>query len=267
LKQNRRTAKGQDTPAPPEQPRVVEVRPDIYQFRSEKPGSHIYLVRGRSKNVLIDTGTTSHFPLLKDRLSDVGLRVGDIHLVLLTHEHFDHIGATAFFHKTAAVAAHRLAANKLDLQDDFVTLNKYYNVPSRPFWVDIWLEDGAVIDLGNRRLRVVHTPGHTSGCVCYFEPDEGLLFSGDTVFAGGTLSDVAGSGSVSDYMESVQRLSNLRVKEILPGHGRSSDTPEEDMPKAVENARQLLSDSMLFFEAFIKTRELKGRGSYWQQKP
>jgi glyoxylase-like metal-dependent hydrolase (beta-lactamase superfamily II) len=252
---------------PPEHPKIIEVGPDIYQFRSEKPGSHIYLIRGRSKNVLIDTGTTSHFPLLKERLSDVGLRVRDIHLVLLTHEHFDHVGATTFFHKTAVVAAHRLAANKLDLQDDFVTLNKYYNVPSKPFWVDIWLEDGAVIELGNRRLRVIHTPGHTSGCVCYFEPDAGLLLSGDTVFAGGTLSDVAGSGSVSDYMESVQRLSNLRVKNILPGHGRPSDTPEEDMPRAVENARELLNDSMVFFEAFIKTRELRGHGGYWQQKP
>jgi glyoxylase-like metal-dependent hydrolase (beta-lactamase superfamily II) len=242
------------------------VRPGIYQFRSEKPGSHIYLIRGNSKNVLIDTGTTSHFPLLKSRLSDIGLRVRDIHLLLLTHEHFDHIGATSFFHRTATVAAHRLAANKLDMQDDFVTLNKYYNAPSRPFWVDVWLEDGAMIDLGNRRLLVVHSPGHTSGCVCYYEPDEGLLFSGDTVFAGGTLSDIAGSGSVSDYVESAQRLNNLKVKEIFPGHGKASDTPEEDLPKAVENARTLLSDSMIFFEAFIKTRELKGRGGYWQQR-
>jgi glyoxylase-like metal-dependent hydrolase (beta-lactamase superfamily II) len=267
LKQDRQTRKEGDNPVQQEHPSIIEVGPDIYQFRSEKPGSHIYLIRGRSKNVLIDTGTTSHFPLLKSRLSDVGLRVRDVHLVLLTHEHFDHIGATAFFHRTAVVAAHRLAANKVELQDDFVTLNRYYNVPSKPFWVDIWLEDGAVIELGNRRLRVVHTPGHTSGCVCYFEPDEGLLFSGDTVFAGGTLSDVAGSGSVSDYMESVQRLNNLKIKKILPGHGRSSDAPEEDMPKALENARELLSDSKVFFEAFIKTRELKGQSGYWQEKP
>jgi len=267
LKRENRTGGEQDASPPTEPSRIIEIGPDIYQFHSEKPGSHIYLIRGRSKNVLIDTGTTSHFPLLKERLSDVGLRVRDIHLVLLTHEHFDHIGATTFFHKTAVVAAHRLAANKLDLQDDFVTLNKYYNVPSKPFWVDVWLEDGAVIELGNRRLRTVHTPGHTSGCVCYFEPDEGLLFSGDTVFAGGTLSDVAGSGSVSDYMESVQRLNNLRVKKILPGHGWASDTPEEDMPRAVENARELLNDSMVFFEAFIKTRKLEGQGGYWRQKP
>ncbi|UCB43244.1 MAG: MBL fold metallo-hydrolase [Dehalococcoidales bacterium] len=267
MKRGQKTGTGSDTSTPSESPKTIEVRPGIYQFRSEKPGSHIYLIRGESKNVLIDTGTTNHFPLLKSRFSDVGLRIRDIHLLLLTHEHFDHIGATSFFHRTAVVAAHRLAANKLELQDDFVTLNKYYNVPSRAFWVDVWLEDGAVIDLGNRRLLVVHTPGHTSGCVCYYEPDEGLLFSGDTVFAGGTLSDIAGSGSVSDYVESVQRLNNLKVKEIIPGHGKSSNTPDEDLPKAVENAQNLLNDSMVFFEAFIKTRELQGRGGYWQERP
>ena len=261
------SGKGQPQAGAPSEPKeIVKLRPDIFQFPSEKPGSHIYLIRGDSKNTLIDTGTTRDFPLLKKRLSEVGLRVRDIDLILLTHEHFDHTGATAFFHKTAVVAAHCLAANKLELQDEFVTLDRYYNVPGKSFWVDIWLEDGAVIDLGHYKLRVIHTPGHTSGCTCFYEPKGELLFSGDTIFAGGTLSDIAGSGSVSDYMNSVQRLSNLKIKEIYPGHGRLSNTPGEDLPKAVEYAERLLNDSKSFFEAFIKTRELQTRSGYWQKK-
>jgi len=244
---------------------VIELRPDIYQFRSDKPGSHIYVIKGDAKNVLIDTGTAGNFRLLKKHLSEVGFRVRDVQLILLTHEHFDHAGAAAFFHGTAIVAAHRLAANKLQLQDDFVTLSRYYDVPSKPFWVDIWLEDGAVIDLGKRKLRVVHTPGHTSGCICFHELEEGLLFSGDTVFAGGTLSGITGSGSVSDYMESVRRLNSLRIKEIYPGHGKSSDTPVEDLPRAVEYAAQLLADSTMLFEAFIKTRQLSGKTGHWHK--
>ena len=252
-----------------ERPQIIELRPNIYQFRSERPGSNIYLIKGDAKNVLIDTGTTSSFPLLKSRLSELGLRVRDINLILLTHEHFDHIGATAFFHQRAVVAAHSLAANKLELQDEFVTQNKYLNAPSKPFWVDIWLEDGALIDLGNYKLRVIHTPGHTSGCICLYEPSEGLLFTGDTVFAGGTLSEIWGSGNMSDYMNSVQRLSNLKIKEIYPGHGRVSNTPDEDLPKAVEYAQTLVDDAKMFFEAFIKTRELQEKrgflGGYWQE--
>jgi hydroxyacylglutathione hydrolase len=105
----------------PEPSEVIELSPGIYQFRGEKPGSHVYLIKGDTKNVLIDTGVAGKFPVLKRRLTELGLRVRDINLIILTHEHYDHIGATAFFHRTAVVAAHRLAANKLELQDEFVT--------------------------------------------------------------------------------------------------------------------------------------------------
>lgn len=249
--------------------RIVELKSGIYQFHSEKPGSHVYLVRGSARNVLIDTGVTSKFSLLKDRLSELGLGVENIGLVLLTHEHFDHIGATAFFHQTAVVAAHRLAANKLELQDEFVTFNKYRNEPGKPFWVDVWLEDGSIVDLGNYQLHVVHTPGHTSGCICLYEPREGLLFTGDTIFAGGTLSEIGVGGNVSDYVNSVQRLSHLKVREIYPGHGKVSNTPDVDLPKAITYAQAMLDDCKIFFEAFIKTRELQDKlGSafgYWKE--
>jgi len=178
--------------------KVIELVPGIYQLRGEKPGSHVYLIKGATKNVLIDTGVAGKFSILERRLSELGLHVKDINLIILTHEHYDHIGATAFFHRTAVVSAHRLAANKLELQDEFVTLSKYRNQPSKPFWVDVWLEDGSIIDLGNYELQVIHTPGHTSGCICLYEPRAGLLFTGDTVFAGGTLSEIAVGCNGSD---------------------------------------------------------------------
>jgi hydroxyacylglutathione hydrolase len=204
-----------------------------------------------------------NFYLLKERLAELELRPEDINFIILTHEHFDHTGATAYFHETAVVAAHRLAANKLDLQDEFVTLNKTRNQPDKEFWVDIWLEDDSIIDLGNYELRVIHTPGHTSGCICLYESREGLLFTGDTMFSGGTLSEIATSGNVSDYMNSVQRLSCLKVKEIYPGHGKLSHTPDEDLPRAVSNAQVILNDSKMFFEAFTKTRRLQS--GYWKE--
>jgi hydroxyacylglutathione hydrolase len=255
------------TEVQPEPSKIIELAPGIYQFRGEKPGSHVYLIKGDTKNVLIDTGVTGGFPVLKRRLTELSLRVRDVNLIILTHEHYDHIGATTFFHRTAVVAAHRLAANKLELQDEFVTLHKYRNQPSKPFWVDVWLEDGTIIDLGNYELQVIHTPGHTSGCICLYEPRAGLLFTGDTVFAGGTLSEIAVGGNVSDYVNSVRRLSNLKSKQIYPGHGRVSSTPDEDLTKAIVYAQAMLDDCKTFFEAFIKTRKLQDKiGSaygYW----
>jgi hydroxyacylglutathione hydrolase len=253
----------------PELSRVIELAPGIYQLRGEKPGSHVYLIKGDTKNVLVDTGVAGKFPVLKRRLTEAGLRTKDVNLIILTHEHYDHIGATAFFHRTAVVAAHRLAANKLELQDEFVTFRKYKDQPSRPFWVDVWLEDGSVIDLGNYELQVIHTPGHTSGCICLYEPSAGLLFTGDTVFGGGTLSEIAVGGNVSDYVNSVRRLSNLKIKQLFPGHGRVSITPDEDLPKAIIYAQAMLDDCKTFFEAFIKTRKPQDKlGSafgYWTE--
>ena len=249
--------------------KTVELASGVYQFRGEKPGSHVYLVKGDSKNVLIDTGVAHKFSALRSRLRELGIRVRDVNLIILTHEHYDHCGATAFFHRTAVVAAHRLAANKLELQDEFVTFRRYHDQTSKPFWVDIWLENDSIIDLGNYELQVIHTPGHTSGCICLYEPKAGLLFTGDTVFAGGTLSEIAVGGNVSDYVNSIRRLSNFKIKQLYPGHGRVSSAPDEDLPRAIIYAQTMLDDCKTFFEAFIKTRKPQDKlGSafgYWTE--
>jgi len=232
--------------------RIVELKPDIYLIKAEKPGSHVYLIKGSNKNVLIDTGMTANFPYLKASLQELSLRVKDVHFIILTHEHFDHIGTTTYFFDTAVVAAHRLAANKIELQDEFVTMMKYCNASCKPFHADIWLEDGTLIDLGNYKLHTLHTPGHTSGCICLYETKEKLLFTGDTVFGGGTLSNIASSGSISDYMNSLQRLSSLKVEGLYPSHGRPSEDPEGDILRGLEHARALFNDTKTLFDALAQ---------------
>jgi glyoxylase-like metal-dependent hydrolase (beta-lactamase superfamily II) len=231
---------------------IAELRPNIYKFKSEKPGSHVYLIKGSKKNVLIDTGTTAFYPHLRALLQELHLGPKDIDFVILTHEHFDHIGATTFFFDTAAVAAHRLAANKIEMQDEFVTMMKCCNISSRPFRADIWLEDQCLIDLGNYKLQAIHTPGHTSGCLCLYEDKEKMLFSGDTVFAGGILSGISSSGNISDYMNSLQRLISLKVEHLCPGHGKTSDDPEEDILRGLEAARSLMEDTKTIFDALSR---------------
>ncbi len=222
---------------PREKRRLVELRPNIYQIRSERPGSHVYLIKGEAKNVLIDTGVAANFPLLKDSLAEVKLKPKDIHLIILTHEHFDHIGASSYFYGKSLLAAHRLAANKIQIQDEFVVMGKYFDRHAQSFRADLCLLGDTVVELGNYRLRIFHTPGHCSGCICIYEPDHKLLFTGDTVLAGGAISGVFASGSISDYLTSLQLLSGLQVEEMYPGHGRISKKPQEDLRKAVEEAR------------------------------
>ncbi len=230
-------------------PRIVELQPNIYQIRAIRPGSHAYLVKGWWKNILIDTGMADSFQNLEASLAEVNLEINQIDLIILTHEHFDHIGAAALCFGEVLVAAHRFAANKIQLQDEFVLMNKYFQEAVKPFHADIWLEDGMIIELGNYQLRVIHTPGHCSGSICLYEPNQGLLFTGDTVLAGGILSGICPSGSVSDYLHSLQTLRTLNVVEFYPGHGWISTTPAKDMNMAVERAQALLEESKILFKA------------------
>ena len=230
-------------------PKVFEIRPDIYQFMLPNRGSHVYLLRGRTKNVLIDAGlpqTTEH---LEACLQTLGLSTKNIDLLILTHEHIDHAGGAPYFSGRTLLAAHRLVANKVIAQDEFVLMNKAFGVDLGDFCIDLQLEHGNIINLGNHELQVIHTPGHTSGGICLYEPTQRLLFSGDMVFAGGNMGGVFGSGNISDYIASLKVLRNLQIDEILPGHGKVSKAPHADLDQAIKLAGQLLTDSKAFLGA------------------
>ena len=156
----------------------------------------------------------------------------------------------------AIIAAHRSAANKIDLQDEFVTLQGVQEWRAGSIKVDLWLEEGNYIDIGNYQLLVIHSPGHSSGCICLYEPSQRVLFSGDTVFSGGTLSNIGPSGNISDYMHSIRRLNTLRIDELYPGHGKISKEPEKDMNKALQYAMSLFEDSKLLFHSLAGRKQV-----------
>jgi len=191
-------------------------------------------------NVMIDSGSDQNFPVLERGLRHIGLKVRDINLVINSHEHCDHIGANRYFQDSAMIAAYRLAASKMTTGDYYVTMYKGNDLNELPMRVHLWLENMTRIDLGNYILRAFYTPGHTSGCISIIETTSGLLFSADSVFAGGTLSYIAESGSIGDYLDSLARLRCFNLKALYPGHGRISTTPVEDIDRAIANAQLLL---------------------------
>jgi glyoxylase-like metal-dependent hydrolase (beta-lactamase superfamily II) len=160
--------------------------------------------------------------------------------VINTHEHLDHIGSNRYFQESSLIAAHRFAATKITLEDHFVTLYRSGDMNKIPLRVHLWLENRSLFDLGSHTLEVIHTPGHTSGSICIYEFKTKALFSGDTVFAGGTLSYIAESGSVGDYINSITRLEARKILKIFPGHGEISQNPEQDLSEAIVNAKKLL---------------------------
>ena len=223
---------------------VLELRSNIFLIQGYGGGSHSYLIRGDYKNVLIDAGLDKNFSNLQNALLTIGIKVRDIDIVINTHEHFDHIGANRYFQDYALIAAHRFAAVKIAVEDKFVTMYESGDLNELPLKIHLWLEDKFRFDIGNFVLEVIHTPGHTSGSICIFEFNHKLLFTGDTVFADGTLSYISESGSIGDYINSIGRLGIISVNEVYPGHGAISKKPEEDMQTAILNAEQLLKDEM-----------------------
>lgn len=219
---------------------VTELNPGIFQIRGLNGSSHSYVIKGDYMNVMIDSGSDQNFLVLQRGLTRIGMKVCDIHLVVNSHEHCDHIGANRYFQESSMIAAYRLAASKMVSGDYYVTMYKGNDLNEIPMRVHLWLENMMRIDLGNYSLRVFHTPGHTSGCISIIETTGGLLFSADSVFAGGTLSYIAESGSVGDYLDSLARLRCFDLHALYPGHGRISMTPRDDIDQAMANAQKVL---------------------------
>lgn len=129
--------------------------------------NNIWLVGDDRELVVIDAAH-DHRPIVE---AVAGRRVRRI---LLTHGHNDHINAAAALAEAvdAPIALH---------PDDTMLWEVVY--PGRG--VDVALADGAVVSAGGHELGVLHTPGHSPGCCCFWDEASGVVFSGDTLFCGG----------------------------------------------------------------------------------
>ena len=146
-------------------------------------------------------------------------------LIVSTHGHWDHIGdnAAVAAHTGAEIAVHPLDRERLtNPQPLFAPFEVPPSVPA----VD--LAEGGLIRFGQLRLRVLHTPGHTEGSVCLLAEDDGLLFSGDTLFAGGWGRVDLPGGDAEAMVASLARLSALEDQlGVLPGHGQATTIGRE----------------------------------------
>ncbi len=146
-------------------------------------------------------------------------------LIVSTHRHWDHVGDNAAVQAAtgAPIACHPL--DRHGLEDPQPLFAPFPIPPSLPA---VELAEGGVIRFGAIRLLVLHTPGHTEGSVCLLAPDDGVLFSGDTLFAGGWGRVDLPGGSSEAMVESLSRLAGLDDPlRVLPGHGAATTIRRE----------------------------------------
>jgi hydroxyacylglutathione hydrolase len=138
-------------------------------------------------------------------------------LIVSTHGHWDHIGDNAAVaeHTGASIAVHPLDRERLiDPQPLWAPFPIPPSVPA------VELAEGGEVRFGAIRLSVLHTPGHTEGSVCLLSSDDGLLLSGDTLFAGGWGRVDLPGGSADELAASLARLAELEDHvRVVPGHG------------------------------------------------
>jgi glyoxylase-like metal-dependent hydrolase (beta-lactamase superfamily II) len=203
---------------------------------------NMWHVRGRDHDLLIDTGMG-----VRPLKAEVSLLRQRPVTCIATHAHFDHIGAQHEFERRLGhpsesdIHAAPTRENSADW-GPFVRAETFSALPDAnfdyrqyavtPAPLTGYLDEGDVVDLGDRVFQVLHLPGHSPGSIALYEQSTGTLFSGDTIYDG-ALYDTVYHSDRTLYRQSLERLRGLPVTTVHGGHDNSFG--RERMLRLIDN--------------------------------
>ena len=192
---------------------------DIYNLFPGSFGSNCYLLISGNQAAVVDPSADADVILQK-----VAEKGATLQYILLTHGHFDHICSLDMLREKTGVPAY-IHKDDEDMPSDayknafyiFFGQNRTYRTPEKT------LGEGDVLTLGKEQIRVLHTPGHTEGSVCFL-CGEDILITGDTLFDRGFGRYDLWGGDPLKLRHSLARLASLdHSLTIYAGHGCSTD--------------------------------------------
>jgi glyoxylase-like metal-dependent hydrolase (beta-lactamase superfamily II) len=217
---------------------IYEIREGVFAIYEPHQFEEVisYLILGNRHALLFDTG------LGIGNISRVVAKLTSLPVIVLnSHTHFDHTGGNAEFShildpdtpftrknsegQSNVYSRDALAPGRICGQLPPGVRPESYSI--RPFKISEWVKDGEHIDLGERNLEVIFTPGHTPDSLCLFDRKNGLLFTGDTFYRG-PIYLFTPETNVAAYGRSVDRIAKLapEVKLLLPSHNIPVADPE-----------------------------------------
>jgi len=225
-----------------------------------------YLITTPQGHILVDTGTTEMTSVIKANVETLGLKLGDIKIMLSSHAHFDHVGGHAAMKKLtgAQVMAIRQDADALEAGKDLSPLGDEGWTPVK---VDRVLKDGDTVRLGGTTMRAVWAPGHTPGCTVWTTDvtDAGKSYNVAIFGCGGPNGGVKLVGNqkfptlVADTTATFRKLKMLRPDIYVSGHPqmlfagkiermKNNERPHPLLDPGAQAWMKMLTDAQAAFE-------------------
>lgn len=223
---------------------LERLRPDVIRIHENVVNT--YLIAGEDGLTLVDAGIAAHWPLLLQAIEALGRRVEDLHAVILTHAHIDHVGMAE---RARTEAGAEVQIHEADL--DYILEGRTPPQPNPAALLRGWagirmflyflrhgvvampkigaasaFADGAILPVPGRP-RAIHAPGHTPGLAAVHFEDRGILCTGDALVTvdpargrpGPQLMPAGANTDHAQALASLARLEPLAAELILPGHG------------------------------------------------
>ncbi|UCD92237.1 MAG: MBL fold metallo-hydrolase [Methanobacteriota archaeon] len=192
---------------------------EVHFIMGEGFDANVFFIEAE-KPILIDAGTGWNIAKAVGTIEQ-HIDPKEIETIVLTHRHIDHVGGAAELSHIcqAQLYASIDEAPPLISGDRATTGSMMFNIPLDKLDISILKYDDEV-DLGDAKLKIIHTPGHTMGSISLYHEETKSLFSGDTVFADGGVGrwDFE-TGSYRQLVASIEMLKEMGPKNLYPGHG------------------------------------------------